>query len=356
MRNISDKAELIPGLKSRNRIIMPPMDTLMAKDGIANEFHIQHYGARAYGGVGTIIVESTGISSEGRIRESDLGLWDDNQIEPLKKVVDLVHKAGAKIGIQLNHAGSKSILDQETIGATRFYDYLDQTNLRIATQEDLDILEEKFIAAAYRAQKAGFDFVELHSAFGYFMSELLHPILNDVIKSDDILVRGKMILNIARRLKEEVKMPFGIRISIGDGDGNVKTEDMCEPFIRELNKYVAYFNISTGETISKVRMADIIRDLGTKLFTLYYVNKVKQWTNKTIITAGNFQTREDIEIGLKAADFIAIGRELIFNPSLVISTILNTNEMNEIDYHWNDNLWFNPVTYKEMIERLKGNE
>lgn len=74
MKNINDKFNLIEAKQSRNRIVMLPMDTLMAKDGKANDFHIQHYGARAYGGVGTIIVESTAVSPEGRIRPKDLGL------------------------------------------------------------------------------------------------------------------------------------------------------------------------------------------------------------------------------------------------------------------------------------------
>jgi len=71
---ITDKLEIVKGNPARNRVALPPMDTLMAEEGIANEFHIQHYGAKAYGGVGTIIVESTAVSREGKIRSKDLGL------------------------------------------------------------------------------------------------------------------------------------------------------------------------------------------------------------------------------------------------------------------------------------------
>ncbi len=74
MKNINDNFHLIKTKQSRNRVVMLPMDTLMANEGFANDFHVQHYGARAYGGVGTIIVESTAVSSEGRIRPNDLGL------------------------------------------------------------------------------------------------------------------------------------------------------------------------------------------------------------------------------------------------------------------------------------------
>jgi NADPH2 dehydrogenase len=74
MKKINDHAELIQGLKARNRIVMPSMATVMAKNGLANDFHIQHYGAKAYGGVGTILIEATAVSSEGRILDADLGI------------------------------------------------------------------------------------------------------------------------------------------------------------------------------------------------------------------------------------------------------------------------------------------
>lgn len=171
--NINDKLEIVTKKPARNRIVMPPMDTLMAEDGFANDFHIQHYGARAYGGVGTIIVESTAICENGRIREKDLGIWKDEHIAGLVKITNIVKKAGAVIGIQLNHAGAKSVLNMPTIGVTNHFDYLNQKQLQFASLQDLQEIKSYFVSAAKRAKQANFDFIELHAAHGYLLSELI---------------------------------------------------------------------------------------------------------------------------------------------------------------------------------------
>lgn len=138
---------------------MPAMDTLMAKDGYANDFHTQHYGARAYGGVGLIIVESIAVSKEGKIREKDLGLWNDDQIKNLSKVTKLVKQAGAKIGAQLNHAGSKAEMENiDKIGTTYFFDYLNQERLFLITKKQIKEIENKFYRSCKKSKKSRFWF------------------------------------------------------------------------------------------------------------------------------------------------------------------------------------------------------
>ena len=97
------------GLTMRNRIWLPPMDTysVYAQDGKPTPFHYQHYVSRAIGGFGMVIVESTAISPEGRISPCDVGLWNDDQIQAWRWIVDGVKATGARIGVQLNHAGRK---------------------------------------------------------------------------------------------------------------------------------------------------------------------------------------------------------------------------------------------------------
>ena len=99
----------------KNRIVMPPMCMYMAEDGLSSNFHFTHYTSRAVGGVGYIIVEATGVRPEGRISDYDLGLWNDDQIEGLAKIVNEVHEYGSKIGIQLSHAGRKSETTHQTL-------------------------------------------------------------------------------------------------------------------------------------------------------------------------------------------------------------------------------------------------
>ncbi len=92
----------------RNRIGVSPMCQYSAEDGFANDWHLTHYGARAAGGAGLIIVEATAVEPIGRISPNDLGLWSDEQIEPLARVVRYLREYGAAPAIQIAHAGRKA--------------------------------------------------------------------------------------------------------------------------------------------------------------------------------------------------------------------------------------------------------
>ena len=92
----------------RNRIAMSPMCQYTAENGFANDWHVVHYGTRATGGTGLIIVEATAVAPEGRITPGDLGLWSDDHIGSLKRVSDFIHGQGSVAGIQLANAGRKA--------------------------------------------------------------------------------------------------------------------------------------------------------------------------------------------------------------------------------------------------------
>src|SRR5699024_1869757 len=97
-------------LQLKNRIVMAPMCqySVEAKDGIPNDWHFVHYVSRAVGGTGLIIVEMTDVDPDGRITDYDLGIWSDEHVPAYRKIVDAVHQQGAKIGIQIAHAGRKA--------------------------------------------------------------------------------------------------------------------------------------------------------------------------------------------------------------------------------------------------------
>jgi len=338
----------------RNRIGMPPMDTLMGNDGFANDFHIQHYGSRSYGGYGIIIVESTAISKEGKIREKDLGIWKDEHIRPLTKVVDIVKKGGAIIGIQLNHAGSKAeMTDIDKIGATMYYTHLNQDRLKLITQKQLKEIEDKFVEAAKRAKKAGFDFIEIHGAHGYLINQLLHPKLNEVIKDKDVNVRAAMAINVIKRIYKEVKIPIGIRLSIVDNTNDSVSIDEYKPFIKEIEKYLSYINISSGVTLDNEDIVREIKKSGTHVFRAPLVKEIRKITTLPLMSVGNISTREDIEIMLKAgADIALTGRESLYDPNLPVH-ILNYDEIDKDKYHWNNNIWYNHHDYKKLKSELE---
>lgn len=351
---ITDKLKFIESKPARNRIIMPPMDTLMANDGFVNAFHIQHYGARSYGGIGTIIVESTAISSEGKIREKDLGIWSDDHIDGLTKLANVIKMGGALAGIQLNHAGAKAELpNEDKIGTTHLFDYLDQKRFSLITNEQLLKIEEKFVRAAHRAKKAGFDFVEIHGAHGYLLCQLMHKTLNEVIKSEDILIRGASVINIVKRIKEEVGIPMGIRLSVVDHvEGGMIIKDYL-PMIKELEKYVNYINVSSGETLGRVDYKKIVLSVGDKLFRIPLIVELKKHTNIPLFVSGNISTRKDVKRVLsKGADGVLIGREMLWDPSWVLHN-LEYYEMDPKLYSWNDNIWYQHNKYLKYINQIK---
>jgi len=98
----------IRNITLKNRLAMSPMCQYSAKDGFVSDWHLVHYGTRATGGAGLIIVEATAVRPEGRITPGDLGLWSDEHIAGLQKTADFIHSQGSVPGIQLAHAGRKS--------------------------------------------------------------------------------------------------------------------------------------------------------------------------------------------------------------------------------------------------------
>ena len=101
----------LAGITLPNRIVVSPMCQYVATDGFADDWHLVHLGSRAVGGAGLVIVEATSITPEGRITPGDLGLWKDEQIEPLARIVRFLHTQGAYAGIQLAHAGRKASME-----------------------------------------------------------------------------------------------------------------------------------------------------------------------------------------------------------------------------------------------------
>lgn len=166
----------------KNRVMMSPMCmySVEKQDGVATEFHYVHYVTRAIGGVGYIMLESTAVLPNGRISYEDLGLWDDKHIEPLKKIVDEVHKYGAKIGVQLSHAGRKSRTDN--IVSSTDVPFSDKyLTPKMLDEAGIKEIVKAFGQAARRANEAGFDSIEIHGAHGYLIAQFISDVTNQRI-------------------------------------------------------------------------------------------------------------------------------------------------------------------------------
>jgi 2,4-dienoyl-CoA reductase-like NADH-dependent reductase (Old Yellow Enzyme family) len=189
----------IRDLTLKNRVVIAPMMQHAAPNGLATPWHLVHLGKFALGGAGLILTESTAVSPVGRIGKDDLGLWNDDHVDALLPIVDFVHANGAAIGVQLGHAGRKAgsmplwdgggmPLEPESmakvdpnwhrIGPSAIAAALGWSVPDAMDEADINLVVEEFRAAASRADRAGFDVVELHFGHGYLVASFLSPVSN----------------------------------------------------------------------------------------------------------------------------------------------------------------------------------
>jgi 2,4-dienoyl-CoA reductase-like NADH-dependent reductase (Old Yellow Enzyme family) len=264
----------IRGVRFRNRIAMSPMCEYSAQDGLANDWHLVHLGSRAVGGAALIMVEATAVTAEGRISPGDLGIWKDEQIEPLARIAKFVHSHGAVAGIQLAHAGRKASCDLAWKGGARLkpeqggwpvvgpspvpFDEADPVSIPL-DEAGINGAIEAFETGARRALKAGFKVVEIHAAHGYLLHEFLSPISNhrDDRYGGSLENRMRLLLQIAERLRGLMpeELPLFVRISATDWvEGGWDVEQSVELAKRLKGVDVDLIDVSSGGTVPCARI------------------------------------------------------------------------------------------------------
>jgi 2,4-dienoyl-CoA reductase-like NADH-dependent reductase (Old Yellow Enzyme family) len=226
----------IRDLTFANRIFVSPMCEYSSTDGYANDWHFVHLGSRAVGGAGLVLTEATAVLPEGRISPQDLGIWMDEHIEPLARIVRFIHAQGSVAGVQLAHAGRKASTYAPGAGhgmvpeskggwknvvAPSAVTFTDDYPLPQALSIDgIQNVVSAFAAAARRACEVGFRVIEIHAAHGYLIHEFLSPLSNH--RTD---AYGGSFENRTRLLRETVAAvraawpegaPLFVRISATD--------------------------------------------------------------------------------------------------------------------------------------------
>jgi len=306
----------IKNMELKNRIMMAPMCMFCAgEDGLATEWHLIHYATRAVGQVGLIMMEATGVESRGRISSRDLGLWRDEQIEGLGKIVKACHENGAKVGVQLAHAGRKSeVLTEPSIAPSpiRFSDTY-RTPMEMTTKE-IEEVKHAFRDAAGRADQAGYDVIELHAAHGYLISEFLSPLTNQ--RTDEY---GGSLENRALFLREvlrEVKTvwpaskPIIVRVSAEDyEEGGNHPEDLAQIMKLLKGEGIDLVNVSSGGVVN-------VSPKAYPGYQVKFAEVIKEVASIPVIAGGligSSQLAEEI-LHNDRADLIFVGRELLRNP------------------------------------------
>ncbi len=227
----------IRGVTLRNRIVMPAMDQLAAgPGGVATDWHLVHYGARAVGGVGLILVEVTAVEPRGLIYDVNLGLWEDAQIEPLRRVARFCAAHGAAIGLQIGHAGRKAMYDDggygvDLVGPSPIPFDTGHRAPRELSRADIGEIVGAFASAARRGIQAGFQVIEVHSAHGYLLSSFLSPLANHRTDAygGDIRARSRFPCEVVSAVRAEIPSdtPLSVRISGSDlAKGGNTAQDM----------------------------------------------------------------------------------------------------------------------------------
>jgi 2,4-dienoyl-CoA reductase-like NADH-dependent reductase (Old Yellow Enzyme family) len=223
------------GVTLRNRIVVSPMCQYSCVEGLANDWHLVHLGARAVGGAGAVVVEATAVTPAGRISPADCGLWNDAQAEAFAPIAGFLRTHGAVPGVQLAHAGRKASTDVPWRGGRAlplahggwqpvapsplpFAD--DHSVPHELTAGEIAGIVEAFAGAAMRAARAGFELVELHMAHGYLLHQFLSPLSNH--RRDgyggDLDGRTRLALEVAREVRAvwPEERPLWVRLSATD--------------------------------------------------------------------------------------------------------------------------------------------
>jgi NADPH2 dehydrogenase len=308
----------IKDLEIKNRVVMAPMCMYEATDqGIVQPFHLVHYPARAYGGVGLIITEATAVESRGRISSHDLGIWNDRQIEGLKRLVDAVHLAGSKIGIQLAHAGRKGQAQDETIIAPSALQFSEKYKMPEAMSiKDIRDVVMAFKHGAFRAKQVGYDVIELHGAHGYLINQFLSPLSNrrDDQYGGSAMNRRRFLNEIIDAVREVWDGPLILRISAEEyaEQGN-HIEDSLS-LVDTLKGKVDAINVSSGGVVP-------IKFDAYPGYQMELARKIKDH-GFVVIGGGLITLPTDIEKFLTngSADFIYLGRVLLNDPYFVLRT------------------------------------
>ena len=326
------------GLTLANRIVISPMCQHAAERGLATDWHLVHLGKFALGGAGLIITESTAVDPRGRIGSADLGLWNDAQIAPLKRVVDFVHANGAAFGVQLAHAGRKSgsqplwhggaaLTEAQLAADDEPWERLGPSALAAgpgwSAPAELDeagiaAVVERFVEATRRADAAGVDVVELHFGHGYLVASFLSPNANHRCDrwGGDLAGRMRLALTIAHAVRAAwpAHKPLFCRISSVDGSADGWNLDDSVVLARELKGCgVDVVDCSSGGLTEETRALPVPRGLG---FQVPFSERIRRDAGISTQAVGMIVDPQQAEavIASGAADLIALGREALFDP------------------------------------------
>jgi 2,4-dienoyl-CoA reductase-like NADH-dependent reductase (Old Yellow Enzyme family) len=319
-----------------NRIVISPMCTYSAIDGVATDWHFAHLARFALGGAGTVFVEATAVRSDGGLSRGDIGLWSDDQIPPLQRIANFCKANGSVPAIQLGHAGRKGSSQRPWIGNGPLTDpSRDGGDLSWPTvsagrtpvndswpvPEELSIakmhaMRESWRSAAHRALVAGFEIMEVHMAHGYLLHQFLSTVTNT--RSDEyggrLENRMRYPLEIARLVRDvwPDDKPVFVRISAVDEGWSIEDSIALSQQLKLIG--IDVIDCSTGGLGRSPAVLRVSRGYG---FQVPFAHTVRTGADMKTMAVGLIVDpfMANSIIVEERADLVAIGRVALEDPN-----------------------------------------
>ena len=316
----------------KNRVVVSPMATYSAVDGLVQDFHLVHLGARALGGAGLVFVEMTSPSPDGRITPGCTGLYNDAQMLALKRIVDFAHASGngAKMGLQLGHSGPKG---STQIGWEQTDEPLPTGNWPLIaasavafgptnqtpsamSRADMDRVTAEFVQSTHYAAQAGFDWLELHCAHGYLLSSFITPLTN--VRTDEyggsLQNRCRYPLEVfgAMRAVWPAHLPMSVRISAHDWAPGGNTDDDAVAIARLFKAAGCdVIDVSSGQTTRAAK------PVYGRMYQTPFADRIRNEVGIQTMAVGAISESDQVNsiIAAGRADLCAIARPHLADPA-----------------------------------------
>jgi anthraniloyl-CoA monooxygenase len=343
-----------------NRVVVSPMATYSAHDGMPNDFHLVHLGSRALGGASLVFTEMTCVTPDGRITPGCTGMYSEAQMHAWKHIVDFVHsQSNARICLQLGHSGLKG---STKLGWDGMDEPLDTDNWeviapspvawsprnqvpRAMTRTDMDAVRDAFVQATRYAEEAGFDMVELHAAHGYLLSSFISPLTNH--RTDECggslenRLRYPLEVFAAMRGVWPAHKPMSVRISATDWvEGGITGDDAVQIAQAFKQAGVDLMDVSAGQTSIEAK------PVYGRMFQTPFADRIRNEIGIATMAVGNITEPDHLNsiIAAGRADLCALARPHLSNPHFALHAAA------ELGYH--EQVWPKQyLTGKAQLER-----
>ncbi len=350
------------GVTLKNRVVVSPMAQYSCVDGMPADYHLVHLGARATGGAAMVVAEMTCPTPDARITPGCPGLWNEQQRDGWKRIVDYVHAhTDCRIALQLGHAGAKGSTrvpwegEDQPLAAGNWplisaspLQYVDGVSdwARAMTRADMERVRDDFARSTVWAAQAGFDWLELHCAHGYLLSGFISPLTNQ--RTDEYggslenRLRYPLEVFGAMRAVWPDQLPMSVRISAHDWvEGGVTPDDAVE--------IARAFKVGGADMIdcSSGQVSKKQQPVYGRMYQTPFADRIRNEAGIPTIAVGAISEADHVNsiIAAGRADLCAVARPHLANPSW---TLLEAAKIGYLEVEW-------PKQYRSAKTQLERN-